>query len=467
MANNLSMKTIFLTLAFFFSVYAYGQNELSNFSATGRGGVINTFATGYQAIGINPANLGIPGNDFISFSIAEAGMGVSSQSLTRGQLSKFMRGLDEPMSQADKLEFSKAFASENALNTNMDATTLGISFHLPSVGGFGFAHRIRAAGHIGLNTTFAEILFLGANAPVFQNFDPLNAPLVSDVFDGTELQISLLHEFNLAYGRSIVNLASTGIYGGVGYKYIRGVGILDVLIDDGKVRAYSALSPVFNVDYGNLTTMPGFNYEADGPGLLPAVGHGHGFDIGFAFTIGELWKTGISVTDLGFMEWTGNVITAFDQPLQLVTSEGISTFNLFEQIPQFTGAGDEGLLNYQPEQKRRTKLPARLRAGAGLKLSELVETGLDVTIPLNDVAGSLPNTFVGAGVDFKAGLMRFSTGLTFGAGYGFNIPLGLTLVTPIYEAGIATRDIKGYFAQNNPYFSFAFGFLRFKIPGVV
>jgi len=37
---------------------ARAQNELSNFSATGRGGVINTFASDYQVIGINPANLG-------------------------------------------------------------------------------------------------------------------------------------------------------------------------------------------------------------------------------------------------------------------------------------------------------------------------------------------------------------------------------------------------------------------------
>ena len=34
------------------------QNELSNFTATGRGGVVNTFATDYQAIGINPRQPG-------------------------------------------------------------------------------------------------------------------------------------------------------------------------------------------------------------------------------------------------------------------------------------------------------------------------------------------------------------------------------------------------------------------------
>lgn len=458
------MRNILIVIALFFITNLQAQNELSNFSATGRGGVVNTFATDYQAIGINPANLGIPGNTFVSFSIAEIGAGVSSQSLTRKQLAKFLSGVNEPMTQQEKLEFAAAFNNENALNANVDATSFAISVKLPTEGGFAFSHRYRLAGHIGLNQTFAEILFLGQNAPIYKNFDILNPPNVSEVFDKTKLQLSWLSEFNLAYGRTLVETLGNGLYGGVGYKYIKGIGILDLVIEDGTVRAYSSLSPAFNVNYGNLTSLPTFNYQGDKSGLA-AVGTGHGFDIGLAIDINEKTKAGLSVTDLGFMEWEGNLITAFDQPLQLVTSNGISTFNLFEQIPQFTGSGDESLLSYEAEQKRKTKLPARLRAGAGLKLGEKFEGGLDVTLPLNDVAGNIPGAFVGAGIDFKpVPVVRISTGLTGGAGHGFNIPLGFTLVTPIYEAGIATRDITGFIVKENPYFSFAFGFLRFKIP---
>ncbi|RZK27943.1 MAG: hypothetical protein EOO63_12310, partial [Hymenobacter sp.] len=47
---------------------ALAQNELSNFSATGRGGVINTFATGYQVLGVNPANLGREGGPRVAFT---------------------------------------------------------------------------------------------------------------------------------------------------------------------------------------------------------------------------------------------------------------------------------------------------------------------------------------------------------------------------------------------------------------
>ena len=442
----------------------WAQNELSNFSATGRGGVVNTFAVDYQSIGINPANLGVKDSTFLSFTLAEIGVGVSSQSLTRQQLRKFIRNVDDQMTLQEKQEFAKAFTNENALNTTVDITSVGISLQIPTVGGFGFAHKVSVSSHIGLNKTFAEILFLGKDAPIYQNFDPLNPPVVSDVFDNTQLQFAIMHEYNFAYGRSLLKTEDFSLYAGLGYKYIRGVGILDILIDDGKVRAYSALSPIFDVDYGNLIVNPNFNYETDDSGL-GAVGTGHGFDLGFALRMGDGLKAGLSVTDLGSMEWNGNLITAFDQPLQLVTSNGISSFNIFEEIPQFTGSGDESLLSYQAESKRNTALPAKLRMGLGYALTEQFEAGLDVTLPLNDVAGNIPNTFFGAGIDFRpVRLLKLSTGFTAGAGNGFNIPLGITLVTKIYEAGVATRDITGYFAKENPYFSFAFGFLRFKVP---
>ena len=73
---------------------------------------------------------------------------------------------------------------------------------------------------------------------------------------------------------------------------------------------------------------------------------------------------------------------------------------------------------------------------------------------------------MGLGLDFKPlGWLRLSTGVTGGAGYGTSLPLGLTLVTPVWEAGFSSRDVLGYFSESNPYYSVAFGFLRFKFGG--
>ena len=48
---------------------AWAQTESSSFSVVSRGGVQNTFVHDYQAIGVNPANLG-RSTSFISFTVA-------------------------------------------------------------------------------------------------------------------------------------------------------------------------------------------------------------------------------------------------------------------------------------------------------------------------------------------------------------------------------------------------------------
>lgn len=69
---------------------ALAQNELSNFSATGRGGVVNTSAVDYQALGINPANLGRERSSLVACTVGEVGAKVGSQSLTKRQLNKLV-----------------------------------------------------------------------------------------------------------------------------------------------------------------------------------------------------------------------------------------------------------------------------------------------------------------------------------------------------------------------------------------
>ena len=70
---------------------------------------------------------------------------------------------------------------------------------------------------------------------------------------------------------------------------------------------------------------------------------------------------------------------------------------------------------------------------------------------------------MGAGLDFKpVRWLRLSSGLSGGAGYGLSLPLGVSFLTPVYEAGISTRDVSGYFSEKSPYASLAAGFLRFR-----
>ncbi|KAA9338344.1 hypothetical protein F0P96_05785 [Hymenobacter busanensis] len=450
---------------------AQAQNELSNFTSTGRGGVSTTFARDYQAIGINPANLARVGSAKVAFSIGEFGLGAGSQSLTRTQLNHLIYDSELKLTDADKLSLAQSFTSDNALNANIDVNTFGLSVSLPSIGTIAVSNRQRISTHVGLNKNAAELLFLGFNAPIIKaNFNadgtPKNlatVPLVSEALDGTEVQVSWLNEFNVAYGVRVLDYDMLQLTAGAGYRYIEGVGITDTRVKNGKVEAYGALSPLFDIDYGKLASNPNFNLKKRDSGLQP-VGKGNGFDLGLSADVGKAVRVGVAITDMGKMTWEGNLVTANDQKLKRLRSAGIGTYNFIKEASELLAAGSDSLFQYAPGTERTANLPTKFRAGVGVRISEYFETGLDVTMPLNNVAGNIAAPFVGVGLDFKpARWVRLSTGATAGAGYAFSIPLGVTLTTKVYEAGISTRDVAGLLTSENPYVSVAMGFLRFKI----
>ncbi|RYU79770.1 DUF5723 family protein [Hymenobacter persicinus] len=440
----------------------WAQNELSNFTATGRGGVATTFATDYQAIGINPGNLGRVGGAKFAFTIGEFGAGIGSQSLTRTQLKKFVYQTNDQLSSADKLELARQFTSDDALNVNVDATTLGLAVAVPGIGSIAVSNRQRIASHVGLNKNAAEIAFLGKDAPIFQNYNIQTSPLISEALAGTQVQMAWLNEFNVAVGTRLIDLPLVQLSAGAGYRYIQGVGIVDVRVSEGKVEAYGSMSPLFKIDYGSLVNNPSFNLRQRANGLQP-VGTGHGFDLGLALEAGKKVRLGLAVTDIGHMTWEGNLVTANDQKLKRLRSTGIGSYDFFKEAAQIFSAGSDSLFSYQPSAQRKADLPTKLRAGAGLRISEYFETGLDVTLPLNKVAGNISAPFVGLGVDFKpVRWVRLSSGVSAGAGYSVSVPLGVTFTSGFYEAGISTRDVVGLLTAENPYLSAAAGFLRFK-----
>jgi hypothetical protein len=455
---------------------ALAQNELSNFSATGRGGVINTFATDYQVIGINPANLGRSTDFKVAFTIGELGAGIGSQSLTKTTFKHLIYDSDQALTPADKALLVKQLTGDNVLNLNFDVTTLGLAVTLPNgLGGIAFSNRQRVGGHLALNSNAADIIVNGQNASIMkQYYQPRtdgttaptnpNAPTVSAALDGTNIQAAWTSEYNLSYGVQVLDNEGFKLSAGVGYRYIQGIGIADIRISSGSLYAYNSLSPLFKVKYGNLATNPSFNLES-GSGLSP-VGKGNGFDFGLAAEIGKIVRVGASVTDIGSMTWTGNVLQASDQKLQQTSSTGLNSYDVFGEIGRQFDQDKKSLFTYEAAKERKSSLPAKMRLGGGVRISQFFEAGLDVTLPLNEVAGNLTAPFVGVGVDYKPiHWLKLSSGFTGGAGYGKSLPLGLTFVTPVWEAGISTRDVVGLLSEESPYSSVAFGVLRFKFGG--
>ncbi len=484
---------------------AFGQGEQSSFTSTGRGGVATTFASDYEAIGLNPANLGMApkyeGKN-VSLGLTEFGASVYSEALAkpdlRGMLFGFADGTSSDFTPEEKAQAAAEFVA-SPLAMNVDVLTVGFSVYGEKFGGIGFTVKDRISWYSEFNQNFSEMLFQGYNASYFDRYelvdgsnipvdslaalnippedivrgyvDSLQGSLLSDVLDGTRMTMNWYKEYNLTYARGFEINENLTLYGGIGLKYLQGVASLDINAQNGEfVESYAATSPFLPINYGGLSTNNVANIDTINDGLfgvLPeAIGTGIGADLGFNILLGE-WDIGFAVTDIGSINYTRNVYSVNDVQLVDLSSPGLDNYNLFEGASTFTA--DNGIVDWTPLQSKKVQLPTVGRAGISYthKIGEdrKVEFGADVILPLNGVAGNYQNAMVGVGGDISIlKWLNVSTGMVLGGNYGFNIPAGVTIDigNGTYEMGVASRDVYTWFGNDGPTLSLSTGFLRFR-----
>lgn len=490
-------KNITILLAFFATLAVYSQSEYSSFTSTGRGGA-TTFATDYQAVGINPANLGWTW-DFeekkVAWGLSEFTFSLYSEALSKQELrtmiKETIRGNGDDFTQEEKIQAAKDFTN-SGFSFNGDLGSFGIAYTHEKLGGLAF----RVNDRIQWNSTFgaqtSDILFLGYNATSYfdklivrdslgnydtianvENYQGLDTvisgfasspQLISKVMEGTEMKMSWMREYNLSYGKKLFEIDSTfALYAGIGVKFFQGLGYLDIRSDGSSIDAFSSLSPAFGIDYGTAADFNPSTIKQTGK-LPKPVGHGFGFDFGVNAVLFNKLKLGLAVTNIGSMTWDGNVYTVKDTVLYDTQNPGLENYNLFGQMNDFMG--ENGLFKYQGIASRTVKLPTTLRFGASIKFGKIVELGTDIIVPMNETAANFNKAVIGFGGDIKPlKWMRIQAGFMTGGNYDFQIPIGVTLIAKngTYEAGIASRDAVTFFSQNGPTLSLAMGFIRWRI----
>ncbi|MBC7448949.1 MAG: hypothetical protein H7330_12910 [Hymenobacteraceae bacterium] len=492
-------RAALVALALAAALPGFAQNELSNFTATGRGGAINALATEYQALGINPANLGRATGVKVAFTVGEFGASLSSRTASRTIFNNYVFNTEKqfPRNQdgsdlgatatnpigPERQKVIDAFTGENVAITQSDVTPFAISYYNPTIGGIAINTRYRMLGSADLNRNAAELILAGNNATIIREARRTGTfPLVAEALKGTHLQIQAVQEFNIAYGRRVFEGEGVEVSLGLGFRFIRGIGILDVRSDGKTLSAYGALSPVFDAEYPvAIAHDAGFNQKtSDGSSAkFPSVGSGSAIDVGISATIAKKIHLSASIVDVGKMTWKANSVEIDPkQRLQVfgqtpdeaefnASYQGPITYNFWKSLKRFQIDSDStsSPFKYRAAGKREVKLPTRVRLGAGTDLTKKITIAIDGQLPFDkNLPGSYRSALVGAGVTYKPVYwLHLSTGVSGGAGFGASIPLGIAFVTRSYEGGIATRDITGYFGETNPYLSVVAGFLRFKI----
>jgi len=469
------MKRFFTFTLFFLIVsVGYSQMEISAYNATG-GGYSTTFLTDYQCIGVNPANLGWTWNEnSINLGFMESAVGIYSEPLTRKQVwgDLFDESID--LDSAGKILASTDFTNK-LLWAQAGVTWIGVSYQHEKIGGFAFTIRDRMLWSTLLNDQASAFLFQGYNYTAY--FDSTanvgtdsiigystDPQMASNVYQGTKLHALWYREYNFGYGRKIMEKEDFTWYGGIALRYIAAYGGYQYLQDLSNEKAFSAFSPVFEVDYDEPT--PSQINESG----LKRVGDGFGFDLGFTFLIKQKIRIGLAVNDIGWITYNGNVYAGNDVNVYQIETAGLDNYNIFSQgqlIVADNAPGDPSM--WTGLEKKKVSLAMNFRGGASYLINDKVEVGIDSYIPLNkDIPGRYEKAMMGVGVHYDpAKWVQLSLGIVTGGNVGTNVPLGVSFF-PVrnenvtWQLGLATRDVISFFKSKNPTVSFAFGFLRFS-----
>lgn len=447
----------------------YGQTEESAFSATGRGGTATAFVTDYQAIGINPANLGFHTEYGIALGIGEIGYGFYSTALERADVRSIIFNNDDTISAEDQATLAEAFLNEG-FRFNVDILPVGVSFHIPNFGTLG----ISLKGNIAYSTRFAgeaaNILFQGYDYTGYFDtvivdgediygvaYEPLS---LSQLFEGTSIKMSYNSEINLAYGTKLLGNEDDPdafkLYGGIGLKYKIGYAYLDFNADGGTITGVSALG--LNI----LDLQPGETISPINENSLQPVGHGFGVDLGVSAKLGDNITLAAAITDMGKMHYTANVLQIDDYVLDTLHFSGLNTIDPEDILSEIFD--NENIIHYSGLSDFTVNMPTRLRLGGSLEVGESLSLGIDGVFPMNEEAGSFASPILGLGGQLTIlKILKLSAGISTGGGYGTNIPAGIGFDFHFWELGFATRDLTTWFGEASPNVSFAMGVLRFKI----
>ncbi|MFI5164804.1 MAG: DUF5723 family protein, partial [Bacteroidia bacterium] len=464
------MKKLLLTFnLFLLSSLLFAQADLGLPSATGKGGVANGVAKDWECIGVNPANLGWESNHKFSISAVIIGISIQSSALNYSQLMNAYLHKSDGFSASEQRNFANTFTDKDGLKLQGNSDWFTFSLTFPKIGGFAMNVRDRLFATVHLNQNAADILFLGSNAPIFQTPSGYTQNM-STILNGTNVSYMHYREVNFDYGVKVLGIGGTkdssaiSIYAGIGFKYLWGLGNMNLSAENGQLTGNAAFSNSYGIDYG---TIPSFTAQS-ATGIFPSVGTGSALDLGFGIGIGTKMKITFSATDIGQITWNKNTLTTQDALLpdtSKLNFHGINSFNIPKQASALLS--DSGIVKVKQGTSYTTVLPSLYRMGIGYQFTKRFLMGADIVMPLNNHPENLQNAYyaVGAQVELAKNLI-LSFGLAGNSDYGLSIPLGVTLkhVFKIMEVGLATNNILPYIThENSPNISFARSFLRFDL----
>ncbi len=433
--------------------------DRSNVRGISMGRTYVVLSRSVDCMGINPANLSLDDRMPFTLALPSVGARVSSDLLNLDTYNKYFTGIPDPqnpggknlpypLTDQDKNNILSLMPDDGVTRADVEANLFGLTMQMGRFGSFGFDVTEHVGMKLNLPKQYVKMFLFG--------FDSTGSAYN---FNGTAASAWWYREWNVSYANRLPwHLPWLhDIQWGVGFKILRGYGVMVTdhyrgsiantnigTVDFPQYRMDASFdyltkrsgSDVFGTDTSNK---PKFNFK---PFPDPA-GKGVGIDLGFNGELMEGCRVGVSITDIGSISWSQNLVETF----------GSSSLSISDP---FILSAQDSLKNgfkgiNRPGQPFSTALPTRFRLGASFDskqmpvLHYLPGTWLweiDYNQGFNNSLGNSTVPRLSIGTEWRIiPVLPLRTGITLGGGDQFRWAFGFGLDVWIMSLDIGTESV--------------------------
>ena len=398
-----------------------------------------------DAVGINPANLALPDDGTVTFSLIPVGVGAGSDFMTYGLYNKFFTGVESPtgrvarnLSESDKQELLNAFPGGiGRIGADAEVRPVGLALRFEGFATFALTATERVAASATIPSSYAKFLLEGMT------------PGSAYDFSGAAGSAVWMREYALSAGFALPAVPWFRSWSaGLSVKLVHGFAYAAVTREDTWLSAGSDGVLDANVDLAGVTSQSELKHS---PFPAPA-GSGMGVDIGLSAELNEFLIAGISVTDIGSLRWDGDVQAVYgvgrrhlDDPMNSTQRDSLEH--------AVTG-------NTRPGGPFTVGLPTTLRMGVQVELENIrwvkkilygeMTAACDYRQGFTDFPGSSRVGRLSLGVEYRPWqFFPIRTGVGFGGEDHFDFALGFGLKLWILQLDVGSDNIGWLFSHDS------------------
>ncbi len=423
---------------------AVAGGERTNIQGMGMARTFVASSRGLDAVGINPANLAAPDEGMITIGLMPFGLHVGSDFMNYGLYKEYFTGeqtsggrVGRLLTNADKQTILASFPEGvGRASAQVEVRPIGVTLQLPAFGTIALTVTEYVSINIMIPQDYAKFILYG------------NPPGSTYDFGQSSAYATWLREYALSYGRALPCPSFlTSLSAGIAVKVVHGYGYVDV--DRMNTQFSTGTDGILHGTMDMHGRMAGIDpirgAAVAGYQPFPApAGTGWGLDLGVSAGVTDYIRAGMSVTDIGSVEWTRNLE-------QAVSSGSVTVDNPMDEAQrdslENTFSGDR-----KPSDPFSSSLPTTFRVGAAVELHKVPALkrllwgewlfACDYNLGLVDGAGVAQMGRFSMGLEFKPwGFLPLRTGASFGGPDHFNFAFGFGLHFGVFDLDLASEHL--------------------------